>query len=206
MISFVYFDVGGVVVKDFSGNDKWAKMKHDLGLRPKDEEEFDRLYDEYEKEVCVGRDIDSLVPLIRKRFNLNLPGDYSMQEYFLDRFEKNEFILPIIEKIKKDCRIGLLTNMYPDMLSGIKKRGIMPEINWDIIIDSTIEKCRKPDLAIFKLAEERSSTKKENILFIDNRLKNIAVARNFGWKTFFYDSTNHKKSCSDLMDYYNKVK
>jgi HAD superfamily hydrolase (TIGR01509 family) len=206
MIQFVYFDVGGVVVKDFSGNDKWAQMKHDLGLRPEDEKEFDKLYNEYEKEVCIGRDVDSLIPLIKKRFDLDLPKNYSMQEYFLDRFEKNEFILPIIERIKRDCKIGLLTNMYPGMLSEIRKRGIMPETDWDIIIDSTIEKCRKPDLAIFKLAEERSNAKKENILFIDNKLKNIEVARIFGWQTFFYDSADHKKSCLDLMDYYNKVK
>jgi FMN phosphatase YigB (HAD superfamily) len=206
MISFVYFDVGGVVVDDFSGNDKWARMKDDIGLRTEDEKEFDSLYNEYEKEVCIGRDVDTLVPIFKERFKLNIPESYSMQEYFIDRFEKNEFILPVIREIKKDCRIGLLTNMYPDMLFKMKKRGIMPKIDWDVIIDSTVEKCRKPEPRIFELAEDRSGVQKENILFVDNKLKNVEAAISFGWKAFFYDSANHERSCRDLLDYYKHSK
>ena len=52
MISFVYFDVGGVVVNDCKGNDKFEKMKRELGIKAEDDKEFDEFYDEYEKEVC----------------------------------------------------------------------------------------------------------------------------------------------------------
>lgn len=33
MIKFVYFDIGGVVVKDFSGNNKWNEMKKFMGVK-----------------------------------------------------------------------------------------------------------------------------------------------------------------------------
>ena len=31
-IKFVYFDVGGVLLLDYSGTDKWQQMKLDLGI------------------------------------------------------------------------------------------------------------------------------------------------------------------------------
>jgi len=206
MISFVYFDVGGVVVKDFSGTNKWAQMKHDIGIKSENEKEFDQFYDKYEKEVHVGRDVDTLIPLIIKKFHINFSPNYSMQADFINRFEKNESILPVIEKIKQNCRVGLLTNMYPGMLSAMIKKRLTPPIEWDVIIDSTIEDCQKPGLDIFKLAEQKSNSKKENILFVDNTVENIDVAKDFGWQTFLYNPVDHKKSCSDLLDYYNRMK
>ena len=124
---------------------------------------------------------------------------------FINRFEKNIYIQPVIDRIKQDCRMGLLTNMYPRMLTAMIEKGIMPRVNWDAVIDSTIVGCRKPDLSIFKLAEKKANAKGNEILFIDNTVGNINVAKEFGWQTFYYDSANHKKSCSNLLDYYNRI-
>jgi len=138
MISFIYFDVGGVVINDCKGNDKWEKMKRDLGIKPEDDKEFDEFYDKYEKDVCLGKDIDTIIPLIEKKFHIVFPVSYSMLADFINRFEKNIYIQPVIDRIKQDCLIGLLTNMYPKMFSMMTKKGIMPEANWDVVIDSSI--------------------------------------------------------------------
>ncbi|MEK9135398.1 MAG: HAD family hydrolase [Patescibacteria group bacterium] len=205
MISFVYFDVGGVVVSDFSGTDKWVKMKRDIGITIENDKEFDQFYDKYEKEVHVGRDVDTLIPLMAEKFNLIFPAGYSLLKDFVDRFKSNKSILPVIDKIKQDCQIGLLTNMYPGMLSAMTKKGIMPLISWNVIIDSSVEGCQKPKLDIYKLAEQKINIKKDNILFIDNTMENIDAAKNFGWQTFFYDSVDHKNSSNNLLNYYERV-
>ncbi len=206
MISFVYFDVGGVIIKDFSGTDKWTQMKRDIGIRPEIEREFEQFYDENEEMLHTGKDVDSLIPVIAEKFHINFPPGYSLSVDFVNRFEKNELILPIIEKIKQECRIGLLTNMYPRTLSMIKKKGIMPDIPWDVVVDSSVEGCQKPNLAIFKVGEQKAGVKKENILFIDNKDENVKAAKGFGWQTFLYDPSNHEKSCSDLLNYYNRIR
>ena len=203
MISFVYFDVGGVVINDCKGNDKWEMMRRDLGIKSEDDDKFNKLYDKYEKEVSVGKDIDTIIPLIKEKFDINLPAGYSMLTDFINRFEKNIYIQPFIDKVKQKCRMGLLTNMYPRMLLAMTDKGIMPEANWDVVIDSTVERLRKPDLKIFELAERRANTKKDEIFFVDNTVANINVAKDFGWQAFFYNSADHKKSCQDLLDYYN---
>ncbi len=205
MISFVYFDVGGVVVKDLYGENKWTEMKRDIGINVKNDKEFDQFWNKYEKEVCVaGRDVDTLIPLIEKKFHLSFPVGFSLLADFVSRFEQNKQIWSVIDKIKQDCRVGLLTNMYSRMFSAIVKKKIMPPITWDIIIDSSIEGCRKPDLDIFKLSEQKANVKKANILFVDNKIKNINAAKDFGWQVFFYDTANHKNSCHDLLEYYNR--
>lgn len=203
MIKFVYFDLGGVVVADVNGTDKWTEMKRDIGITAENDIEFDKFYEKYEKEACSGRDVDTIIPLIKKKFHLNFPVGYSLLMDFINRFEQNKYIQPVIDKIKQNCGIGLLTNMYPGMFSAIKAKGIIPKINWEVIIDSSVEGCQKPGLKIFELAQEKTDTERKNILFVDNKIENINAAKNFGWQTFFYNSANHKKSCEDLLDYYN---
>ena len=191
------------MINDCKGNDKWEMMRRDLGIKSEDDDKFNKLYDKYEKEVSVGKDIDTIIPLIKEKFDINLPAGYSMLTDFINRFEKNIYIQPFIDKVKQKCRMGLLTNMYPRMLLAMTEKGIMPEANWDVVIDSTVERLRKPDLKIFELAERRANTKKDEIFFVDNTVANINVAKDFGWQAFFYNSADHKKSCQDLLDYYN---
>ena len=205
MISFVYFDLGGVVVKDLYEADKWTDMKRDIGIKVENDKEFDQFWEKHEKEVCIaGKDVDTLIPLLEKKFHLSFPAGFSILADFVSRFESNKEIWPVLERIKQDCKIGLLTNMYPRMFSAIVEKGIMPPVDWDVIIDSSIEGRRKPNPDIFELAEQKADVKKDNILFIDNKIKNINAAKDFGWQTFFYDTGDHKKSCFELLDYYNQ--
>ena len=201
MISFIYFDLGGVVIKDFSGNDGWLKMKQDLGVKPEDDERFDVFFDNLENEkLNVGKEnLESAIPVIEKEFGITFPKNYSFLNDFVNRFGKNESIWPIIKKAKEHTKIGLLTNMYQGMLSAIKNKNIMPKVNWDLVVDSSVIGLRKPEEKIYKIAEKKSGVNKDQILFIDNSLKNIEAAKNFGWQTFLYDSANPEDSNQKLI-------
>lgn len=198
MIKFVYFDVGGVVIKDFSGTNKWEELKTGMGIKPEQAEAFNEIFDKYEPEVCIGRDVETLVPMLKEKLGLELSDDYSFLHDFVDRFEKNESIWPIIEKLKGKYNLGLLTNMYPNMLDAIYKAGLMPNVAWNVVIDSSIEKVRKPQTEIFQLAQDKSGFRGEEILFIDNGAKHVDAAKKFGWQGFVYDPTNTEKSNKDL--------
>ena len=137
MISFVYFDIGGTIIKDFSGTNKWMELKRDIGVKPEDDTRFNEFFKTYEKKVNCGLELDNLIPLMAKEFGLNFSPNYSFLSDFVNRFEVNSAIWPIIEKIKAQCRVGLLTNMYPRMFDLIQKCGLLPPVNWDVIIDSS---------------------------------------------------------------------
>lgn len=201
-ISFVYFDVGGVAIKDFSDSDKWDLMLKEMGLDKFSREKVDQIYDGHEDEVATGhRHVDSLIPLYEQEFGINLGVAFSMQKYFISHFEKNLGIWPIISELKSKLKIGLLTDMYPGMLTGIFEASLVSDTFWDQIVDSSVVGVRKPMPEIYKIAAKQAGVPAEEILFIDNRQKNIDGARRAGWQGFFYDSSNYDQANLDLTKF-----
>lgn len=196
---FVYFDVGGVVIRDFSGTHKWQELKANLGVKPDQDKLFDEIFGEFESEVCIGKDVEAFISIMKSQFGLEIPANYSFLADFVNRFEKNESIWPILHKLKASRKVGLLTNMYPNMLDAIYKAELMPDVKWDIVVDSSIEKVRKPQVEIFQLAQDRSSFRGEEILFVENGAKHIEAAKSFGWQTFLYNSSDVSGSNQKLQ-------
>lgn len=201
MIKFIYFDVGGVVVDDFSGNDGWSKFRADLGVTPDMDSAFMEAWYPYEHEVLIGRDVETLVPILREKFGLEISDDYSLLEGFLKHFSANRYIWPIINQAQKKSRIGLLTNMYPGMLTAMDKKGILPNNKWNVVVDSTIEMLKKPDVKLFGVAQKKAGVLGNEILFIDNTVGHTEAAKSFGWNVYDYDSSNHEKSCQKLEQF-----
>lgn len=202
-ISFIYFDVGGVAIKDFSDSPKWDNMIDSaLSIPVKSRADFDKLYDQYEDDFCIGKiEVDDLKPFIKERYNPNLADDFSLLSYFLDHFEKNDEIWKIVNSLNSDLKLGLLSDQYQGMLGGIFAKNLIPPRKWDAIIDSSVEGVRKPMPEIYKLAQDRAGVPPEEILFIDNRAKNLVVPKELGWQTYLYDSNNYAKSNLDLAKY-----
>lgn len=207
-IKYVYFDLGGVAILDFSGTNKWKELKNELGFFGDREIEFDELWNKYNSDFVLGKkEVDMLLPLIKKRTDGNIPNNYSLLiNGFVNRFEENKNIIPIIEKIKKEAKVGLLTNAYTGMLDAIKRRGILPKIEWDNIVDSSAVGLRKPDEKIYQLSEQVVGVRGDEILFIDNTMENLNAAKDFcGWQTFYYDSSNIEESGKKLLDFWHKL-
>ena len=187
MIKFVYFDLGGVVIKDFSGTNKWEEMKIDLGITsPNFDDWFDNL------ELCLGKN-----NLDQKFENTTI----TLND-FVNRFEQNSSISPIIDLIHKKCRIGLLTNAYSNMLNQVVNRKMIPESNWDVTIDSSVVGLQKPDPKIYELAENLAGFSGGEILFVENTKGHIDMAKTFGWETFLYDPRDSEQSNQELSRYF----
>lgn len=200
MIKLIYFDVGGVIIKDLSSGGEWDKMKRNLGITSEIDEEFENYFLKNEKRINSGKDkIEIMVRLLEGKFNLHFTDSYSMLEDFVDRFEKNESMWPVIAKAKSKYKIGLFTNMYPEMLDLIRERGLIPDVEWDVIIDSSVEGVRKPQKEIYELAQKRVGVFVSEILLVENSKSHVEAAKKLGWQTFLYDSSNMKKASNELL-------
>ena len=197
-IKFIYFDIGGVMIKDFSATKNWDKMTTEWEVFGERKKDIDDFFYGIEREVCERRDIEDFLPILKKVFEAKVPKNYSILKDFVDRFEKNEGIWKIVDECKKKYSVGLLTNMYPNMFNSINKRNLMPKNCWEIIVDSSLEKCSKPQEEIYKIAQEKAKVGPEEILFIDNVEKNLRVPKEMGWKTFLFDSRDYEKSNKEL--------
>jgi len=198
-IKFIYFDVGGVVILDFSKTNKWQEMTRALGVNESNRKRFDEIFNEFEPEICVSKkSLDEFVEVVKSELGMSLPADYSMLDDFVDRFEANLNLHPILNKLAENYQIGLLTNMYPNMLDRIKNRGILPPIEWYNIIDSSIESVRKPQNEIYKLAEDKSGFEGSKILFVENSAMHVDAAKKRGWQTLLYDPSDISGSNTKL--------
>ncbi len=206
MISFVYFDVGGVVIKDFSGTSKWNEMMTDLGVHGNDVDNFRNFWKLHRRDVAVGdMDLPMVVHLLQQEIQITIPKNYSMIDDFVRRFEPNPSIWPVIAEIHKKTHIGLLTDMYVNMLDTIRKTNLLPKEHWDTVIDSSIVHCKKPEPQIFALAREQAGVPNDQIFFIDNVEENTKAATACGWQTFFYDSKNPETSSKNLLTAYQHL-
>ncbi|KKR10530.1 MAG: Protein containing Haloacid dehalogenase-like protein hydrolase domain protein [Candidatus Woesebacteria bacterium GW2011_GWA1_39_21] len=206
MIKFVYFDIGGVVVKDFSGNDKWGNFKKLIGVEQEFDKKFDKLYDKYEDEdLNLTREVDSLIPILSEKFKIQFPPDFSLLTYYVDYFQPSTSLWPVITEIKRTSKVGLLTNMYVGMLDLIRDRNLLPSIDWDVVIDSSKVDLQKPDPKIYLLAQKLSGVENGEILFVDNSKKNIDAAKNLGWTIFYFGSSDYEKSSSNLLEFYRNL-
>lgn len=202
-ISFVYFDVGGVAIRDFSASSKWETMKKDMGLPRACYSEYEDYYHSIEPDLCLGKfEVDNLIPEIETKFNFHFPPRFSMLSYFVDHFEANEALYPIYNELKtRGLKLGLLTDQYPRMLNLIFSRKLLSAEDFDVIVDSTVVKLKKPDPRIYKLAGEKAAVPASEILFVDNSQKNIDGATTAGWQTYFYDSRDYDQANRDLAKF-----
>jgi FMN phosphatase YigB (HAD superfamily) len=201
MISFVYFDVGGVAIKDFSKSNKWEEFQRGLGIKEKGFDTFTQWFETVESNLCLDKEFDALIPELEQRFNIILSTNFSLLTDMVGRFEPNPTIWPVIKTIKETVKVGLLTNMYVGMFKEIEKRGILPPIKWDVIIDSSTVKLKKPDPKMFMLAQAKAGVKAEEILFVENSAMHVEAAKKLGWQTFLYDSTDYEGSSKKLTLY-----
>lgn len=200
-VEFIYFDVGGVLVHDFSKTNKWEEMLDDLGLQGGLRSQFENLFDQEEPRICRGKDVDTLVPVLRDEFGLHLEPGYSLLEDFVSRFEKNTELEQIVYKLEGSFGLGLLTNMYPNMLQLIRTYGLLPDVLWNVVIDSSLVGMAKPDQEIFFYAEKKAQTTFDDILFVENSTQHLEAAQQRGWHTLLYDPANPTVSNRQLLTF-----
>lgn len=197
--SFIYFDVGGVLIKDFSGNNKWDEMKRDLGVTPETDQAFEAAWETIDERVCVDYDVDGFTEKIRSIPGIWIPEQYSMLDDFVNRFELFPSIWPFVESLASEYPLGLLTNMYPRMLDKIFEKELVLKKYFTTTIDSSVVGFKKPQQEIFTLAQKSAGVEAHQILFIDNSLENVKAAQNLGWQTLLFEPLSPQASIQELI-------
>ncbi len=198
-VKHVYFDVGGVLLLDYSGTNKWIEMKRDLGVTEAQDAVFDQVWKKYRQRICVDCDVDTIIRDFEAVLDRKL-DNYSMLEDFVNRFELNPSIWPVANAAKEKYAVGLLTNMYPRMLSSITAKKLIPDLDWNVVVDSSVVGHQKPDPGIFEAAEKQAAVEPEAIFFIDNSPEHVKAAQARGWQAVHYNPQLHEVSNQEIID------
>lgn len=200
MISFVYFDVGGVLL-DWSNVFGGAARKFKI-----DSENIGKIFDENHDDITKGiMTADDFWQKCVQKYGLKDASDFDFLDSWVSDYRPIKATHEALKKIKAKCKVGLLSNIYKDMLPLLVKKGIIPDITYDQIVFSCDVGTMKPEAAIYELAQKKAGVRPEEILLVDDRLDYIDGAKKTGWQTFLYDTKDYERSSKELIDYLDKA-
>ena len=103
----------------------------------------------------------------------------------------------LLTQIKNDKKYNLyaLTNWSAETFPVALERYSFLQYFEDIIVSGT-EKCKKPDVRIYKILIDRTNIIPSESIFIDDSARNIAAAKILGFQTFHFDHHDKVKELS----------
>jgi FMN phosphatase YigB (HAD superfamily)/DNA-binding XRE family transcriptional regulator len=190
-ISFVYFDINGFLVGFF--HRAFTKIAVELDL-PLDQVESTCWH--YNDAVCRG-DI-TLVQYnqaLAKEFGVE---SFDWSSYYLSSVDPIMEAQELVTWAQQHYRIGLLSNIMPGLIQSMRDSGLIPNLPYDVIIDSSDVKAIKPEATIFEIATKKAGVKPEQILFIDDSRANLMAAEKLGWRVTWFDDFRPKESADRI--------
>lgn len=189
--SFIYFDMNGCLVHSFQA--AFIKLAADTGAAP---DVIESVYWQYNDDVCRGTvTLDEFNAELAKKAGVKA---VDWKQYYLEAIEEVPEMGEILKWAAEHYKIGLLTNTMPGLVGAIRRKGLIPDVHFDTIIDSSEVALLKPEEEIYKVAQERAGCEPGEILLIDDTKANLAAAAKLGWNVMWFDDARPKPSASTV--------
>lgn len=190
-ISFVYFDINGCLVQFY--HRALTQLAHDSGLAA---DIVESAFWHNNDAVCRGE-------MTMADFNVALAEKLQLKavdwaKYYLAAVEPMPEMHELVNWASERYGVGLLTNIMPGMVNIMLKRGLLPDIAYDTIIDSSEVHAIKPELKIYEIATERAAQAPEEILLVDDSRANLMAAERFGWHVLWFDDYRPEESSEKI--------
>lgn len=179
-VKFVYFDIGNVLFSFSGGIESLAKL-------------FDKPFDEVKK-YWLSRDNDICRGVSKPqdfwneaKFFFNYKGDdINFVDFWVKHFFKIQKGHDLAIQLSKSYKIGLITNIYPEVFEKVVHSELMPQIDWDCVIKSCGYGFVKPERELFEVALKKTGFKADEVLLIDDIQENCDKAIENGWRSVLF--------------------
>jgi epoxide hydrolase-like predicted phosphatase len=183
-IKTVLFDFGGVLYK--TPNMQWMnRWKRLFGLSD-DPEITEILTNPNESQlitdICLGKiSEDEMWKMMAERWHVNSVLLKKLRQQVFSKSQLNRKMAKFLAKLQNNYQTGILSNAGDQTRFLMEKVFRLDRYVEDIII-SAEEGVVKPDRKIYQIAMERLNAQPETTLFLDDYLKNVLGAREFGMR------------------------
>ncbi|MDL2363484.1 MAG: HAD-IA family hydrolase [Patescibacteria group bacterium] len=186
-VSFIYFDVNGCLVHFYQR--AFVAIAQATGAP------YDAVQDvfwRHNSDACQGTmSISDFNRVLAERLGVE---SIDWAKYYLEAIEPIQQMQDLLIAASKQYRIGLLTNIMPGLLSTMFKNEQLPNVKYEIIIDSSQVGAIKPDNTIYEIAQKEAGVPANEILLIDDDRINLMSAENFGWHAMEFDDARIDES------------
>jgi putative hydrolase of the HAD superfamily len=186
-ITFVYFDVNGVLVRFY--HKAFTEIARQAG-RPTDI--IETLYWRYNDAAISGQmGIEDFNAALGQEFGIE---GFDWASYYLNNVEQMPNIKELVEWAAEHYEIGLISNTMPGFIEQLKQRKIIPDVEYKVIVDSSKVGAIKPDPKIYQVAQELAAVDPKEILTIDDSRSNLVSADRAGWHVVWFDEMDPEES------------
>lgn len=192
-VSFVYFDINGCLVRFY--HRAFTRLAEVSGA-PADV--IETAFWHYNDDVCNGS-------MSLDEFNRAFAHELGIEkinwlDYYLEAIDPIEAMHDVVRWAGENYRIGLLTNIMPGFVEVMRKEGILPNVSYDAIIDSSVVKAIKPEAKIYEVATKEAGCAPEEILLVDDARTNLMAAEKQGWHVLWFDDYRTEESIKRIKD------
>ncbi|MGH7142124.1 MAG: HAD-IA family hydrolase [Candidatus Saccharimonadales bacterium] len=192
-VSFVYFDINGCLLHFYQR--AFNKIAVDCDLSP---DVVEMALWHYNDRACRGdMTMQEFNETIGKR--LYLPK-FDWEVYYMEAIKPVPHMHELAEWVSQRYGVGLLTNIMPGQIDELRSNGLIPDLAYDAIIDSSKVHFLKPERKIYELAIERASCDPSEILFIDDSRTNLMAAEKLGWHVLWFDGLHPEESIARIRE------
>jgi FMN phosphatase YigB (HAD superfamily) len=193
-IKFVYFDVNGVLVRFFQR--AFTHIAADTGAPV---ETIESIYWHYDDLVCRGEiSIEEFNKALASRIGMD---KIEWQKYYLENVDPIKEMIDTLKWANEHYKIGLLTNTMPGLVPAMINNGTLPQVDYSVVVDSSVYKTIKPEQKIFDIATEKSGVLPKEILFIDDSRQNLMAAEKIGWNVLWFDDYRPSESAARIHEW-----
>ena len=106
----------------------------------------------------------------------------------------------VVRWASEGYRVGLLTNIMPGFVDVMRKQGILPNVEYDAIVDSSEVRAIKPEAKIYEVAVQKAACEPSEILLVDDSRTNLMAAEKQGWHVLWFDDYRPEESIKRIKD------
>ncbi|MGI9027764.1 MAG: HAD-IA family hydrolase [Candidatus Saccharimonadales bacterium] len=179
-ISFVYFDINGCLVRFF--HRAFTKVAADTGA-PSDIVES--TFWHYNDAVCRGdMSLEEFNTVLARCFEVDT---FDWASYYLEAIDSINETAELVRWAAEHYQIGLLSNIMPGLIPAMRTTGLIPDVAYDSIVDSSVVKAIKPEPQIYEIATKQAGCDPSQILLMDDSRANLMAAEKAGWHVLWFD-------------------
>jgi putative hydrolase of the HAD superfamily len=193
MIKIIYFDFGGVLV---NYDRVFQKVCRDFNLNF---DEFLKFYNQFDSDLSVGKiKTEEFWRKCVDNFGLKNIDNYSLTKAWVSDYDIIEPINKIIYFLENKFEIGIISNINSDIWEAAVEEKWVPNIKYKKVLLSYKIGITKPNNEIYKIAQQESGAKPDEILFIDDKEENLKIPKDMGWKTVLFDMNQAEKGIEEI--------
>ena len=179
-IRFIFFDINGCLVRFF--HRAFTRLAEETG-EPADVVET--AFWHYNDAVCRG---EMSVKEFDQKLAKQLKVDHiDWQQYYLDAIDPIPQMHELVRWAAQNYHVGLLSNIMPGAIKIMRERGLIPDIDYNAIIDSSEVGAIKPEPKIYEIAQNKANFPASEILLVDDSRANVMAAEKLGWHVLWFD-------------------